>query len=164
MAMTRIMFVCMGNICRSPTAHAVMQDKVNARGLTKQFDIQSSGTHAYHIGEPPDLRSQQAAKKRGIDMHKLRAQKLAITDYDTYDWILAMDKKNIELIHYWSPEKPMSKIDLLMSFAEKFSAIDEVPDPYYGKKSGFDTVLDLVNDACEGLLKCIENQKNTDNT
>lgn len=148
----RIMFVCMGNICRSPTAHAVMQHKVNQLNLSDQFVIASSGTHAYHIGEGADQRSQQTARQRGIDMSELTAQKIAITDYDDYDWILAMDNDNLDLIRYYAPEKHHAQIRLFMEFAKNYPDVQEVPDPYYGGASGFDYVFDLVDDASQGLL------------
>jgi len=151
------MFVCMGNICRSPTAHAVMQHKVNELGLQDQFQIESSGTHAYHVGNPADTRSQALAKTRGIDMSDLRAQKISINDYDYFDWILAMDADNLELINYYAPEDHSANIDLFLRFANQFPDVEEVPDPYYGGSEGFEYVFDLVDDACDGLIKHLTN-------
>ncbi len=143
----------MGNICRSPTAHAVMQHKVNERGLQEHFQIESSGTHAYHVGDQADKRSRATAKLRGIGMDDLRAQKISVTDYDYFDWILAMDKDNLELINYYAPEGAEAKIDLFLNFAKDFPDTEEVPDPYYGGPEGFEHVFDLVDDACEGLIE-----------
>ena len=152
----RLMFVCMGNICRSPTAHAVMQNIIEEQEFEADFEIQSSGTHAYHIGEPADPRAQATAKARGIDMSALRAQKIAITDYDYFDWILAMDDENLKLIEYYAPENYSANCCLLMNFSKKTNTI--VPDPYYGGPQGFEEVFDMVDDACRGLLTHLLNQ------
>ncbi len=161
---TSIMFVCMGNICRSPTAHAVMQALVDREGLSDQFVIESSGTHAYHVGEPADKRAQATALTRGINMSSLRAQKIAITDYDKFDWILAMDEDNLELIEYYAPEDHQAQCRLLMSFSSQNSLKQPhemiVPDPYYGGEQGFEDVFDMVDDACKGLLNHILKGKN----
>lgn len=154
----RIMFVCMGNICRSPTAHAVMQKIVDDHGLTDSFEIQSSGTHAYHVGDSPDKRSQETAKSRGIDMTDLRAQKISITDYDYFDWILAMDQDNLDLVNYYAPENPSANCCLLMNFSDNSIDVSEVPDPYYGGSQGFEDVFDMVENACLGLLEHIQKQ------
>lgn len=157
---THIMFVCMGNICRSPTAHAVMQNIVDEQGLNDILTIESSGTHAYHVGEQADRRAQATAKSRGIDMSHLRAQKIAITDYDKFDWILAMDEDNLELIHYYAPENHKANICLLMDFAGDSNTGNNtkriVPDPYYGGEQGFEDVFDMVDEACRGLLAHIQ--------
>ena len=142
----------MGNICRSPTAHAVMQHIVDSQGLSEQFLIESSGTHAYHIGEPADSRSQQTAKARGVDMSDLRAQKIAITDYDRFDWILAMDEENLKLIEYYAPDNHQAQCRLLMDFASRHPSQTIVPDPYYGGDQGFEDVFEMVEDACQGFL------------
>ena len=152
----KIMFVCMGNICRSPTAHAVMQYIVDAAGLTNQFDIQSAGTHAYHIGEQPDRRSQATALKHGVKMNNLHAQKISVNDYDYFDWILAMDQENLDLIEYYSPENPSAKFCLLMDFSETHPANSVVPDPYYGGSQGFEEVFSMVENACQGLLNQLQ--------
>jgi len=152
----KIMFVCMGNICRSPTAHAVMQSIVDRAGLTDQFDIHSSGTHAYHVGEQPDRRSQATALAHGVKMDDLRAQKISINDYDYFDWILAMDQENLDLIEYYSPESSSAKTGLLMSFSEDHSANTVVPDPYYGGSQGFEEVFAMVESACQSLLNQLQ--------
>ena len=152
----KIMFVCMGNICRSPTAHAVMQSIVDKAGLTEQFDIQSSGTHAYHVGEQPDRRSQVTALEHGVKMNDLRAQKISINDYDYFDWILAMDQENLDLIEYYAPDNPSAKTCLLMDFSENYSANSVVPDPYYGGSQGFEEVFTMIESACQGLLSQLQ--------
>ncbi|MGH1543662.1 MAG: low molecular weight protein-tyrosine-phosphatase [Arenicella sp.] len=156
----KLLFVCMGNICRSPTAHAMMQHKVNERDLTASFVIESAGTHAYHVGETPDQRSQETAKLRGIDMSNIRAQKIAITDHEFYDLILVMDRENLELVNYNAPEGGQAEVRLLMEFAHGFAGVTEVPDPYYGGAQGFERVFDLVDNACDGLIDYLLN--NTD--
>ena len=156
----RIMFVCMGNICRSPTAHAVMQSAVDAVGLTDQFEIQSSGTHAYHIGEPADKRSQETALAHGIDMSHLRAQKISVNDYDYFDWILTMDQDNLDLVEYYAPEEYKANCCLLMDFSKKYPKKSIVPDPYYGGAQGFKDVFFMVEDACNGLLNHLQKHVN----
>lgn len=156
-----VMFVCMGNICRSPTAHAVMQDILKQKGVSDQFVIESSGTHAYHVGEPADERTQKIALSKGIDMSDLRAQKISITDYDRFDWILAMDHDNLELIDYYSPESPKAQIRLLMDFPthENYQQQSIVPDPYYGGEQGFEEVFSMLEDACAGFLEYVMQSK-----
>ena len=149
------MFVCMGNICRSPTAHAVMQHLIDQRGLSDQFIVESSGTHAYHVGEPADHRAQQTALSKGIDMSNLLAQKISINDYDRFDWILAMDHDNLELVNYYAPDNPKAECRLLMEFATQYPQQDIVPDPYYGGSQGFEDVFAMVEDACSGFLEFV---------
>ncbi len=152
--MIKILFVCMGNICRSPTAHAVMQHKVNERGLSNQVLIDSAGTHAYHVGEKSDARSRAKAAERGIDMEMIRARKIAITDHDEFDYILAMDNDNLDLINYYAPDDGGAKVELFLSYANALGTANEsiVPDPYYGGSSGFEHVFDLVDKGCDALL------------
>jgi len=154
----KVMFVCMGNICRSPTAHAVMRKLVLEQGLEDHIIIESSGTHAYHVGNPPDPRSQATAMQKGIDMSDLRAQKISITDYDEFDWILAMDEENLELINYYAPPDHTAQCALLMDFSvlETYSDQHIVPDPYYGGNQGFENVFYMVEDACAGFLQHIQ--------
>ena len=144
MALKKVLFVCIGNICRSPTAHGVMQHKVEERGLTQRIEIDSSGTHAYHVGEKSDSRSRALATKKGIDMEYIRARKISINDYDEFDYILAMDTENLELIEYYAPENYSAKISLFLSFANQAGLVDEtvVPDPYYGGDEGFEHVTE----------------------
>ncbi len=159
MATKKVLFVCMGNICRSPTAHGVMQHKVTERGLSKRIEIDSSGTHAYHVGEKSDARSRALATNKGIDMEYIRARKISINDYDEFDYILAMDEDNLELIEYYEPQSYSAKICLFLTFANQAGLIDElvVPDPYYGGDAGFEHVFELVDLGCNALIDYILN-------
>ncbi|WP_445152821.1 low molecular weight protein-tyrosine-phosphatase [Baekduia sp. Peel2402] len=144
----------MGNICRSPTAEAVMRALVAREGLTDEIEIDSAGTGAWHVGDPPDRRSTETAAKRGIVMAGA-ARQVADADFDTYDLILAADEQNLAALRGRAPdEEAAAKVRLLREFDPKaVEAGDlEVPDPYYGGPDGFEHVLDLVQDACEGLL------------
>jgi len=159
MALSRVLFVCMGNICRSPTAHGVMQHKVEQRGLNNRIAIDSSGTHAYHVGEKSDARSRTAAKNKGIDMEYIRARKISVLDYDEFDYILAMDEDNLDLIHYYAPDNHTAKISLFLHYANQQGLTDErvVPDPYYGGDAGFEHVFSLVDVGCDALIHHILN-------
>jgi protein-tyrosine phosphatase len=153
--------VCMGNICRSPTAEGVLRAKVAQAGLGRQVVIDSAGTHNYHPGSPPDERSQAHALRRGIDLSPLRARQVREDDYADFDLILAMDWDNLALLQVDCPPQYMNKLKLLMEFAyaaqsaqqgasKSISAV--VPDPYHGDAAGFEEVLDLVEMACDGLV------------
>jgi len=157
--MIKILFVCMGNICRSPTAHGVMQHKILERRLESQVSIDSAGTHAYHVGEKSDARSRQLAASKGIDMEYVRARKISITDYDEFDYILAMDEDNLELIEYYAPSDYSAKIGLFLDFALQTGKVSEaiVPDPYYGGDAGFENVFSLVDVGCDALLEHVLN-------
>lgn len=149
-----VLFVCMGNICRSPTAQGVFASLVQQHGLSGRIRIDSAGTHAYHIGEPPDRRSQAAALRRGVDLSAQRARKVEGVDFDRFDYILAMDRANLtDLLAMASPQQAQ-RVHLFMRFASRWQT-DEVPDPYYGGPSGFERVLDMVEDAAAGLLEHI---------
>lgn len=154
----KVLFVCMGNICRSPTAHGVMDHLVAERGLTDEIEVESAGTHAYHVGEQSDPRSRAKAQEKGVDMEYIRAQKISINDYDYYDYILAMDSDNLELIDYYAPENYSAKISLFLEFAMQAGATDRsiVPDPYYGGEDGFEDVFQLVDMGCNALLDHIQ--------
>jgi len=158
MRITRILFVCMGNICRSPTAHGVMQNKVNQRGLSECFEIDSAGTHAYHVGEKSDARSRATARRNNVDMEYIRARKIAINDYDHFDYILAMDEDNLSLIDYYAPENSRAKTMLFLEFAKQAGLQNEsiVPDPYYGGDDGFEQVFNLVDIGCDALIEHIQ--------
>jgi len=153
-----VVFVCMGNICRSPTAEGVFRHIVEQKLLSDRIIIDSAGTHAYHIGEPPDLRSQSTAKSRGVDLSSQRARKIAIEDFIEFDYVIAMDVSNHEILKRLSNStediNPKSKLHLFMEFAYD-SEFDEVPDPYYGGGNGFEHVFDMVKAASEGLLEHI---------
>lgn len=147
-----VLFVCMGNICRSPTAHGVFRQKLIEHGLADQVQVDSAGTHNYHPGSPPDERSQAHAVKRGYDLSDLRARQIADADFASHDLILAMDWDNLALIQAECPAEYQGKVRRLTEFCLKHES-PVVPDPYYGGKDGFEHVLDLVEDACEGLIR-----------
>lgn len=149
-----LLFVCMGNICRSPTAHAIMQTKIDVYGLQGVVSVDSAGTHAYHVGEQSDARSRQTAQARGIDMEHLRARKISINDYDHFDYIYAMDEANLELVQYYAPSQPKAQIELFLAPANRARASNrrEVPDPYHGGEAGFTDVFTLLDVGCEAIL------------
>lgn len=147
-----VLFVCMGNICRSPTAHGVFRQKVIDQGLAHWLQVDSAGTHNYHPGSPPDERSQSHAAKRGYDLSDLRAHQIRDVDFEKNDLILAMDLENLALLQDACPPEHQHKVRRLTEFCLQQES-QVVPDPYYGGKNGFETVLDLVEDACEGLLQ-----------
>jgi len=154
MYMTKVLFVCMGNICRSPTAQGVFRKMVAEAGLEGAVHVESAGTHAYHVGENPDVRAQAAAKRRGVDLADLRARQVTQDDYREFDLILAMDWENLALLQQQCPRAHKHKLHLLMRFAGEHDAAT-VPDPYYGGPEGFNTVLDYVEDACQGLIEVV---------
>lgn len=151
---TKVLFVCMGNICRSPTAEGVFRHLVESRNLDDQIFVDSAGTHAYHIGEQPDRRSQQVALQRGIDMSSQRGRKVKETDFDDFDYVLAMDQSNYNDLKHLASPAGRKKLHLFMDFAQDWSET-EVPDPYYGGSDGFERVFDMVEAASEGLLEDI---------
>lgn len=154
--MQRVMFVCLGNICRSPTAHGVFENMVQQAGLQTQVLIESSGTSAYHIGEPPDSRSITAASERGFQLSHIRAQQINSSDFELCDYLLAMDQQNLQLLKQLCPAEQQHKVRLFLDFGSLGRR--EVPDPYYGEGNGFALVLDLVEDAATGLLAEIRQQ------
>ncbi|MBB5205577.1 protein-tyrosine phosphatase [Inhella inkyongensis] len=143
--MTKLLFVCMGNICRSPTAHGVMRAKLAAAGLGDRVLVDSAGTHAYHVGEPPDERSQEHAARRGYDLSDLRARALTPQDFEQFERVLVMDEANQARALAICPPHLQHRVSKLLGSAD-------VPDPYYGGAQGFETVLDLVETACDRLL------------
>ena len=149
-----VLFVCMGNICRSPTAEAVFRHYVENAGLSESIRIDSAGTHDYHIGHAPDLRSQQAAGQRGYDMSSLRGRQVASPDFEKFDYVLAMDKANLAILQYLAPRGCKKQLGLFLDYARHHNE-REVPDPYYGGAQGFERVLDMVEDAAQGLLQHI---------
>lgn len=148
--MKKVLFVCLGNICRSPTAHGVFREIVARRGLSQQISIDSAGTAAYHIGNPPDHRSAACALQRGYDLSDLRARQAVTADFSQFDYILAMDAQNLSDLESICPSDYQGHLGLFLDFASE--SVREVPDPYYGGPEGFDHVLDLVESASEGLL------------
>lgn len=149
--MYKILFVCTGNICRSPTAHVVCRHVILEKGLGNKVSCDSAGTHGYHIGDPPDLRSQQCAAKKGYDLSQLQARKLAVSDFKDFDCLLAMDEGHYDAMMSACPDEYKDKIHMFADFADQYDYVD-VPDPYYGTASGFDHVLDLVEDAIAGII------------
>lgn len=147
-----VLFVCMGNICRSPTAEGVFREQLRAARLTGKLRTDSAGTHAYHIGSPPDPRSQQAAAKRGIDISDLRARVIVPEDFERFDYVLAMDTGNLAELQALRSAHSPAQLGLLMDFAPP-GYPREVPDPYYGGRHGFEMVLDMVENGCRGLLQ-----------
>ena len=150
----KVLFVCMGNICRSPTAEGVFRKLVSDSGLDAHIEIDSAGTHAYHVGEAPDRRAQAAAEKRDIDLSDIRGRRFTEQDFHEFDYILAMDQDNLGNIEYLNPGEARGRPHLLLDFARKVEE-REVPDPYYGGNNGFEYVLDLVEEASHGLLEHI---------
>lgn len=151
MSKVKVLFVCMGNICRSPTAHGVFRHLVAQAGLAERIEIDSAGTHAYHVGESPDARAQSTAVRRGIDISDLKARRAETADFEEYDYILAMDQDNYHGLSHIAPDGGHDKIYLFMDFASTARS-REVPDPYYGGPDGFERVFDMVEDASAGLL------------
>lgn len=152
-----VLMVCMGNICRSPTAEGVFRHQVRAAGLEAQVRIDSAGTHDYHVGSPPDRRSSHHASLRGYDLSALRARQVSKADFDRFDLILAMDWDNFERLESICPPAQRHKLRRLMEFASPALG-EEVADPYYGGHEGFETVLDHVEAACRGLLDHVQRQ------
>lgn len=154
MSQIKVLFVCMGNICRSPTAEAVFNRVISDKGTADRFLVDSAGTHAYHVGEPSDHRAQQTAKNRGVDLSKIRSRKVSPADFEYFDHVLAMDTDNYNMLLAASPEHYHHKIALFLNYAPQHSEQD-VPDPYYGGTNGFDRVFDLVTDASLGFYKSV---------
>lgn len=154
--MTRILFVCMGNICRSPTAEAVFRGKVQQLQLEAHIQCDSAGTTGHHAGEAPDHRAQQVAGARGYPMADLRARQVDDTDFERFDLILAMDHRNLAELRRRASRQYQHKLKLLLDYSD--STDQEVPDPYYGGRDGFEQVLDLVENACDGLLQSLREQ------
>jgi len=151
----KVLFICMGNICRSPSAEGVFRDLINNKQLQNAFSIDSAGTHAYHIDEAPDLRSQKAAKDRGIDLSQQRARKVIMGDFEDFDYLLAMDKANLSILQQSCPAEHKHKVGLFLDYAPHLKT-NEVPDPYYGGKYGFETVLDLIEEASTGFFNSLQ--------
>lgn len=152
-----VLFVCLGNICRSPTAHGVFVKKVEDAGLTHLIKIDSAGTAAWHIGKSPDSRSTAAARKRGYDLSPLRARQAVRDDFEHFDYVLAMDTQNLSDLQQLLPSDYSGCLDLFLSFHPNTS-LRSVPDPYYGGESGFEEVLDLVEIAADALLHQLQLQ------
>lgn len=146
----KVLFVCLGNICRSPTAEGVFRQKVRQAGLEDRIEIDSAGTGDWHVGKAPDARTRAAALRRGYDLSSLRARQVSVADFSRYDLVLAMDNANLRDLKRLRGSTGKAELDLFLRRYEL--EIDEVPDPYYGGEDGFEQVLDLVERACDGLL------------
>lgn len=155
--MIKVLFVCLGNICRSPSAEGVFRKIVEEQGLHELIEIDSAGTHAYHVGSPPDTRAQEAASRRGVDMSSLVGRRVDEDDFYLFDYVLAMDQSNEYHLREMAPAEEIHKIKLFLDYAPQRSE-SEVPDPYYGGHLGFEHVLDLIEDASEGLLAEIKSR------
>ena len=150
--MTKVLFVCMGNICRSPMAEGMFRKAVDEAGLDRHVAADSAGTHAYHVGDAPDVRAQQAVRRRGADISQLRGRKVADEDFDAFDYILVMDGDNYSKLIERAPAHHHGKIRRLLSFSRKYPNLDVV-DPYYGGPQGFEENLDMIEDAVHGLIR-----------
>ncbi len=153
--MIRVLFVCLGNICRSPSAEGVFRALVNEQGLSDRISADSCGTSTWHIGSPPDNRARGEAKRRGISIDGLRARALKPDDFDIFDYILAMDSSNLLNLEATCPDVHRVKVRLLLEFAPGHPE-REVPDPYYGGAEGFAQVFDMIDAAAAGLLADIQ--------
>ncbi|AJC21860.1 low molecular weight protein-tyrosine-phosphatase [Pandoraea pulmonicola] len=152
MKRTSVLFICMGNICRSPSADGIFRHRLAEAGLSDLIEVDSAGTHGYHLGHAPDVRTQAAAKRRGYDLSALVARRVDADDFERFDWIVAMDEANVAELMARCPAGQRHKIVRLMDFATRHDAT-EVPDPYYGGEQGFETVLDYIEDGLDGLLE-----------
>jgi protein-tyrosine phosphatase len=151
-AMVKVLFVCMGNICRSPMAEGVFRRMLEGVGLAEKIYVDSAGTHSYHIGAPPDTRSQATALRRGVDLRSIRARQVTETDLVEFDYVLAMDRDNFEHLRVLCQNPELQRhVRLFLDFAPDLPE-REVPDPYYGGSGGFERVMDLVEEAAQGLL------------
>ncbi|MBL4638689.1 MAG: low molecular weight phosphotyrosine protein phosphatase [Proteobacteria bacterium] len=154
MSQIKVLFVCMGNICRSPTAEGVFNKLLDDLGTANRFIVDSAGTHAYHVGESPDSRAQQTARNRGVKLSEIRARKVSPADFDEFDYILAMDSDNYQLLVDACPSEHQHKIKLFLEFAPDRKE-NNVPDPYFGGQNGFEHVFDLVEDASQGFYQTV---------
>ena len=148
----KILFVCTGNICRSPTAEGVFRDLATRAGLAEDVFADSAGTHGYHVGEPPDARSSAAAAERGFDLTSLRARRVAVSDFETFDLILAMDNEHLARLEAMRPNTARAEVKLYLDFHPKHKGRD-VPDPYYGGEEGFTRVLDMIEETSVVLVE-----------
>lgn len=151
MAVFRVLFVCLGNICRSPMAEGVLRNEAAKAGATDTFEIESAGTGSWHIGNPPDPRAQAAALERGADISALRGRLVDEEDFERFDLMVAMDRANYAVLKRMAPKDQVHKLRLAMSFVDG-ARVDEVPDPYFGEGAGFEHVLDLLGDVAQGIL------------
>jgi protein-tyrosine phosphatase len=162
--MIKVLFVCLGNICRSPTAHGVLERKLAMAGLSDTVEVDSAGTAAWHVGKQPDPRSQETARKRDYDLSHLRARQVISEDFLEFDYVLAMDNENLENLQKIMPSSDTKAKPEL--FLEAYSTptliskgLTQVPDPYYGGDGGFEAVLDMIEEACDQLILDIKSNK-----
>ncbi|MBC7623080.1 MAG: low molecular weight phosphotyrosine protein phosphatase [Aeromicrobium sp.] len=153
----KVLFVCMGNICRSPTAEGVFRKMVESGPLAGKVDIDSAGTHGYHEGAPPDPRAIEHAKQRGYDLTQLRAREVSPSDFERFDYVIAMDELNRRHLKSICPTRLQNKIELILEYGGEADEY-EVPDPYHGKPADFETALDLIEAGCEGLHEYLHDQ------
>ena len=154
----KVLFVCMGNICRSPTAEAVFRKLAGVSGLTGQLEIDSAGTHGFHTGRAADPRSIEHAARRGFDLTMLRAREVVVGDFERFDHVIAMDQDNVQHLKAFCPNHFAKKIELLLDYAGDCK-YREVPDPYQGKAQDFELVLDLIEQGCQGLVDHLVEQR-----
>lgn len=156
----KILFVCMGNICRSPTAEAVFRKLAADSGLSGQLEIESAGTHGFHVGRPPDARAIEQAGRRGYDLSMLRSREVVIEDFERFDHIIAMDDENVRMMKSFCPDHQTRKIKLLLDYASA-GKYREVPDPYQGGPKDFELMLDLIEQGCQALVNKLIEQRRT---
>ena len=154
----KILFVCMGNICRSPTAEGVFRKLASEGGLSGKLAIDSAGTHGFHTGRPPDPRSVEHAARHGYDLTTLRAREVVPTDFERFDYVIAMDEQNVRDLKAFCPSHLSGKIELLLNFAGD-AKVREVPDPYQGRPKDFELALDLIERGCRGLVDHLIEQR-----
>ncbi len=147
----QVLMVCLGNICRSPTAQGVFEARIQQRQLAEHILVDSAGTSGWHIGELPDARSRKAAQRRGYDLSQQRGRQVTVQDFHDFDYILAMDRQNLQALKAICPDGFSGHLGLFLEFSRKQSYL-EVPDPYHGGSEGFELVLDLIEEAADGLL------------
>ena len=157
----RVLFVCMGNICRSPTAEAVFRHQVELAGLTPHIECDSAGTHDVDLGKAPDGRARAAAARRGIKLKRKRGRQFSAADFERFDLILAMDDNNLGFLRERCPLEKVVRVKRLMEFARGAQALD-IPDPYFGNAQAFELVLDLIEEGCAGLLEHVRTQRLND--
>ncbi len=151
-APVRVLFVCLGNICRSPSAEAMFNAKLVENNLTSQFVVESAGTLDYHVGEPPDPRAIRFGKQRGLDLTLLRGRQINADDFTRFDYILVMDSQNLKDVLAVAPSNSTAHVAKLLSYGSNIN-VEDVPDPYFGGDDGFNHVLDLLDDALDGFLE-----------